>query len=141
MPGPRFRSVDDYLAAQPEAARLLLEQVRRILRQSLPAAEETISYGMPTYRLRGAVVLYFAGWKKHYSIYPAGERLVAELGDALAPYHIEKSTIRFPLHEPVPAALIESIARLRAREVAGRGTADPSPAQKSGGRRRRDTGR
>ena len=65
-------------------------------------------------------VLYFAGWKQHYSLYPAGARLVAEFQNELAPYEISKGTIRFPLAEPVPVKLITRIARFRAKEAAGR---------------------
>jgi len=63
------------------------------------------------------VVLYFAGWKKHYSLYPCGPRIVAAFKEKLEPYEVQKSTIRFPLSEPVPASLIAGIAKLRAREA------------------------
>jgi len=65
-------------------------------------------------------VIYFAGWKTHYSLYPCGARIVAAFKEKLAPYKIQKSTIRFPLSEPVPATLIAGIAKLRAKEAAGR---------------------
>jgi uncharacterized protein YdhG (YjbR/CyaY superfamily) len=64
-------------------------------------------------------VIYFAGWKRHYSLYPATRRLVAAFKDELAPYEVnDKGTIRFPLSEPVPVKLIEAIATFRAKEVA-----------------------
>src|SRR5262249_43818559 len=88
-----------------------------------PDAEESISYQIPTYRLPAGPVLYFAGWKAHYSLYPATARLVAALGDELAPYELSKGTIRFPLSGPVPPRLIERIARLRAKEAAERARA------------------
>jgi uncharacterized protein YdhG (YjbR/CyaY superfamily) len=65
-------------------------------------------------------VLYFAGWKQHYSLYPANAHLVAALKDDLAPYELSKGTIRFLLSEPVPVKLIERIAKFRAKEVAER---------------------
>jgi uncharacterized protein YdhG (YjbR/CyaY superfamily) len=79
-----------------------------------------ISYKIPAYKLHGGIALYFAGWKQHYSLYPAGERLVAALKDQLASYKVSKGTIRFPLSEPVPVRLIERIARFRAKEAAQR---------------------
>ncbi len=115
-----FQSVDDYIASQPEAARATLERVRSAIRKAVPAAEETISYNMPTYKLHGEATLYFAGWKRHYSLYPATARILAAFKDELAAYEIDKSTIRFPLSEPVPANLIGRIAKFRANEVAGR---------------------
>jgi uncharacterized protein YdhG (YjbR/CyaY superfamily) len=112
-----FESVDDYIAAQPDAVQAILKRVRRTIRKAVPGAEEGISYQIPTYKLRGGAVLYFAGWKKHYSLYPASKRVVAALGAALAPYQVEKGTIRFPLSAPVPVALIARFAKLRAKEA------------------------
>lgn len=84
---------------------------------ALPGALEVISYKMPSYEVNGFNVLYFAGWKKHYSLYPAGERVVAAFQAELAAYEVSKGTIRFPLGEPVPVNLIERIAEFRAKEV------------------------
>jgi uncharacterized protein YdhG (YjbR/CyaY superfamily) len=120
MAKTNFKSVDDYIAAQPEAVRDLLERVRTIIRKALPAAEEVISYQIPAYKLHGAAVIYFAGWKQHYSIYPATAPVVAALEKDLAPYERSKGTIRFPLSRRVPARLIARIAKLRAQEVADR---------------------
>ena len=69
---------------------------------------------MPTYKLRGATVLQFAGWKSHFSLYAATPPVVAAFRDELKPYAIEKGTIRFPFARPVPERLIERIARFRA---------------------------
>ena len=120
MAASDFKSVDEYIASQPEAARDTLERVRRAIREAVPKAEETISYKIPTYKIRGDAALYFAGWKRHYSLYPASERLVAEFREELAPYEVNKGTIRFPLSQPVPVKLIARIAKFRAKEVAGR---------------------
>jgi uncharacterized protein YdhG (YjbR/CyaY superfamily) len=79
-----------------------------------------ISYQIPTYKLHGRPVLYFAGWTQHYSLYPSTHRLVSAFKDDLAPYEVSKGTIRFLLSEPVPVKLIEGIAKFRAKEVAER---------------------
>ncbi|MGD0731183.1 MAG: DUF1801 domain-containing protein [Terracidiphilus sp.] len=123
MAAKDFKSVDEYISSQPEAVRGGLELVRKAIRRALPGADEGIAYKMPTYKLHGELVLHFAGWKQFYSLYPAGERLVTAFGDELAPYKINKSTIRFPFSEPVPVKLIERIAKFRAREAAERGKA------------------
>lgn len=115
-----FTSVDDYIDAQPDHVRSVLNRVRSIIRKALPKAEEVISYQIPAYKLDGERVIFFAGWKQHYSLYPAGDRLVAAFKDELAPYKISKGTIRFPLSEPIPAKLIERIAKFRAKEIAER---------------------
>ena len=112
-----FQSVDEYIAAQLEPVRVKLTRVRSAIRKAVPAAEEVISYNMPTYKLDGARLLYFAVWKQHYGIYAATAQVVAAFRDELAPYEIDKGTIRFPLSEPVPVKLIGRIAKFRAKEV------------------------
>ena len=111
-----FASVDEYIAAQPEAARGVLRRVRSAIRRAVPAAEETISYQIPAYKMQGGRVLYFAGWKRHFSLYPASARLLAEFKGELTVYEVEKATIRFPLSGAVPVKLIERIAKFRAAE-------------------------
>jgi len=115
-----FKSVDEYIASQPEAVQGVLNCVRGIIRKAVPGAEESISYQIPTYKLHGERVIYFAGWKQHYSLYPATGNLVAAFKDELAPYKISKGTIRFPLSQPIPVKLIESVAKFRAKEAAGK---------------------
>jgi len=112
-----IESVDEYIAAQPEAAQQALELVRTAIRKAVPKAEESITYKMPTYKMHGERLIYFAGWKQHYSLYPATKRLIATLKNDLKPYEVVKSTVRFSLAEPVPAKLIERIAKFRAKEV------------------------
>ena len=113
-----FKSVDEYIAAQPAAAQGVLERVRSAIRKAVPGAEEVISYQIPAYKLHGDRVLYFAAWKQHYSLYPATGRVIAAFKDDLAPYQVNKSTIRFPLSQRVPVRLIQRIAKFRAKEVA-----------------------
>jgi len=118
-----FKSVDEYIATHPEAVQVILHRVRSTIRKALPRAEEVISYQIPTYKLHGGAVLYFAGWKQHYSLYPATDHLVAAFEGDLAPYKVNKGTIRFPLSQPVPVKLIERIAKFRANEAAERARA------------------
>jgi uncharacterized protein YdhG (YjbR/CyaY superfamily) len=120
MRKPAIDSVERYIAAQPENTRAVLSRVRQILRRALPQAEETISYGMPAYRVHGRIAIYLAGWKQHYSLYPAIGGLQEEFREELARYQTSKGTIRFPLDEPPPARLIARIAKFRANAVAER---------------------
>lgn len=113
-----FRSVEEYLAAQPAETQPILAQVRQAIRKALPDAEELISYQIPAYRVNGRVSVYFAGWQAHYSIYPASKALVAAFSGRLENGELRGSTLRFPLAEPVPADLIGEIAQFRAAEVA-----------------------
>lgn len=120
MAKPGFRTVGEYIAAQPEAVQRILRRVRSAIRAAVPRADEVISYKIPTYKLHGDAVLYFAAWKQHYSIYPASERMIAAFKDELASCEVNKGTIRFALSEPVPAKLIGRLAKFRAKEVAER---------------------
>ncbi len=110
-------SVEDYIAAQPTEIQALLERVRSTIRKAVPKADETITYKIPTYKLNGEVVIYFAAWKKHYSLYPASGPLIAELKEELAGYEIEKGTIRLTYLQPVPVKLIGRIVKFRAMEA------------------------
>src|SRR5579863_9408098 len=112
------KSVDEYLAAQPEAVRLKLEQVRTAIRRAVPEAVEGIGYRIPGYKLRGKPMLYFAGFKEHYSLFAASGTFFAALEDELKGYEIRKGTVQFPLTKPVPVKLIERIAKLRAAGIA-----------------------
>jgi uncharacterized protein YdhG (YjbR/CyaY superfamily) len=132
-----FKSVDEYLASQPPAVRRTLTRVRNTIRKAVPGADETISYGIPAYKLQGRTVLYFAGWTEHYSVYPYGDRIAAAFGDELEKYKVSKGTIRFPLAEPVPVTLIEGIAKLRAAEVAERAKPKAASRKQKGAARRR----
>jgi uncharacterized protein YdhG (YjbR/CyaY superfamily) len=120
MASTTYKSVDDYIAAQPKDAQPVLQQVRRTIRKALPGAVEVISYQVPTYKVNGGYVVYFAGWKEHYSLYPASDKLVAAFKDELTPYRVSKGTLRFPLSEQVPVKLIERVTRFLAGEAAER---------------------
>jgi uncharacterized protein YdhG (YjbR/CyaY superfamily) len=117
--------MDEYLATLHEDVRAVLLRVRAVIRKALPEAAEAISYQIPTFKVGGRPVIHFAGWKEHYSLYPANGPLLAALKTELMPYRVSKGTIRFPLGEPVPVGLIARIAKLRAQEVADRVSLKP----------------
>jgi uncharacterized protein YdhG (YjbR/CyaY superfamily) len=112
----KFTTVDEYVASFPPETRAILEKVRRTMRSAAPGTEETISYGIPTFTLDGRYLIYFAGWKRHISIYPI-PRGDEALERDLAPFVAAKGTLRFPLDKPIPYDLIERItaAAVRAR--------------------------
>src|ERR1700693_1036034 len=112
------KSVDEYIAAQPEAVRPKLDQVRAAIRRAVPQAVEGIGYRMPGYKLRGKPMLYFAGFKEHYSLFAASGTFFAALEDELKGYELRKGTVHFPLSKPVPVKLIGRIANLRAAGLA-----------------------
>lgn len=117
----KLGSVREYIASKPKESRAALEAVRRAIRKAIPAAQEGLAYQMPAYTLDGVGVLYFAGWKAHYSLYPASDALTAAFAKELAPYERTRGTLKFPLSEPVPVRLIEKIAKFRAQQVTSGG--------------------
>jgi len=120
MAKSQIASVDAYIATCSEEVRPVLERVRATIRKAVPKADESISYQIPSYKLGGEIVLYFAGWKNHFSVYPATDGIVEEFADELAGYEISKGTIRFPLSRPVPVGLIARLAKFRAKLAVAR---------------------
>ncbi len=102
-------TVEEYILAQEEDFRPRLWEVRALFRKALPEAEECISWAMPTYR-KGKNLIHFAAAKKHLGIYPGSEATVF-FAHELEGYSVSKGTIRIPWSAPLPAALLEKIAR------------------------------
>ncbi len=116
MPAPI--SVEDYLAALPEAPRAALETLRTTIRDAAPEANETISYGMPAFELDGRILVWYAAFTNHCSLYPASAKVLEAHGEALKPYFSGKGTIRFTPDKPLPPALVKRIVKTRIEENA-----------------------
>ena len=110
----KFTTIDGYLASLPRDSRMIVEEIRRIVKDRVPAAVETISYQLPAFKL-DKVFIYFAAFKKHIGIYPPvkGD---STLQKALLPYRGEKNNLKFPLDEPIPYDLIGRVAVALSRE-------------------------
>lgn len=103
------QSIDEYISAQEEKDQPRLREIRAVLKNALPEAEERISWSMPTY-WKGRNIIHFAAAKKHLGIYPGGEATEA-FAEELSDYDISKGTIRIPYDQPLPAELIGKIAK------------------------------
>ena len=103
------KDIDEYIALQDERIQPRLSEIRSILKTALPEAEERISWSMPTY-WKGRNIIHFAASKKHLGLYPGGEA-TAIFADDLSDFSVSKGTIRLPYDKPLPADLIEKIAR------------------------------
>jgi uncharacterized protein YdhG (YjbR/CyaY superfamily) len=114
-----YTTVDDYVAAATYDVEPRLHDMRRVIREALPDAQETISYNIPAYKQHGVVVVQFAGYPEHTSLnfFPTAGAF-ARFDAELAPYKTSKSAIRFPLDEPLPLDLIGDIASFRLAEAA-----------------------
>jgi uncharacterized protein YdhG (YjbR/CyaY superfamily) len=120
------KTVDEYLSLFPEAQRNVLQQIRETIKQAAPTAEETVSYGMPAYKLNG-VLVYFGGFKNHCSFFPAGSSLIKQFSSELKGYNTSKGTIQFQLAEPIPFKLISKMVRERVKQNAAKQKAKSKP--------------
>ena len=109
-------TVEGYLASLEPDARVAMETIRRAVKSIAPEATETISYRMPAFKDRGRILVYYAAFADHCSIYPASEGVKESLGDALTPYFSGKGTIRFSLDEPIPIAFVKKVVKARLAE-------------------------
>ena len=110
------RTVDEYIDRQDAALQPRLREMRALLRQALPEAEERISWSMPTY-WKGRNIIHFAAAKGHLGLYPGGEATGVFAGE-LKGFEVSKGTLRLPYDQPLPAELITRIARWCLQEYA-----------------------
>ncbi|HHT26547.1 MAG TPA: hypothetical protein GXZ82_04795 [Firmicutes bacterium] len=106
--GETPKTLDEYIAAQPEAVQPLLEQIRAAIRAALPDAQERISWRMPTYWQKHNII-HFAAFKDHISIYP-GDEAIRHFAYRLIDYKTSKGTWQLPFDKPLPLDLIAEIA-------------------------------
>src|SRR5258708_39573473 len=131
MDNTDYKSEDAPISTFPKGVQATLQGAPRPIRKAVPAADEVVGYQIPGYKLRGARVIYFAGWKEHYSLYPVSAGLVKSFKATLPPHEVRKDTLRLPLSKPVPVKLIEHIAKTRAKEAAKSSRAAPPRATKT----------
>ena len=109
-----FANVDEYIASFPPEVQAVLEQLRQVVRDAAPRAQEVISYRMPALKQNGMLV-YYAAFRNHIGFYPP-IRGDARLQKAASPYAGEKGNLRFPLDRPIPFDLIKRLTKLRAKQ-------------------------
>jgi uncharacterized protein YdhG (YjbR/CyaY superfamily) len=106
-------AVEAYLAKVPEPARTTLEKVRATIRSAVPKeTTEGLSYGMPAFRYKGALVGY-AAFKDHCSFFPMSASLIDTMKDELKGYRTSKGTLQFAMDRPLPAALLKKMVKAR----------------------------
>ena len=110
-----IKNIDDYLAHQPEKVREALENLRQIIRDTAPEAEEVISYGIPAFKY-GGMLVYFAAYKKHCSLFAGNGALTEQMKMELKAYKTSKGTIQFTVEKPLPDELVKQIVITRMKE-------------------------
>jgi uncharacterized protein YdhG (YjbR/CyaY superfamily) len=113
-------SVEAYLASLPRDQRTVLEGIRATIRAAAPDATEQISYGIPGFKAGGRVLLSYAAFKRHFSLFPASQAVRDALGEEITPFLAGKGTIRFTAADPLPADLVTRIVAVRLAENAAR---------------------
>jgi uncharacterized protein YdhG (YjbR/CyaY superfamily) len=113
-------SVDAYLASLQDDQRTVLEALRTTIRAAAPEATEQISYGMPAFKLDGRLLVSYAAFKRHFSLFPASEAVRVALGEEVTPFLAGKGTLRFTAADPLPADLVTRIVAVRVTENAAR---------------------
>jgi uncharacterized protein YdhG (YjbR/CyaY superfamily) len=110
------KDIDDYIARFPLDTQEVLEQIRVTIKKVVPEAEETISYGIPTFNLNGTYLIYFAAYKNHIGLYPVPSA-IEKVDKDFASYKTSgKGTIQFPLNKPMPYDLIRRIVAFCVQE-------------------------
>lgn len=108
--------VEKYINGFPKEVQDILIKIQNLIQSLVPNANQTISYGLPTFKLNGKNLVYFGGWQKHIGFYPTPSG-TDKFQHQLKPYKSGKGSIQFPLNQPMPYALIKDIVKFRVAEI------------------------
>ena len=111
----QFKTIDEYIKASPKDVQSILQRLRLTIQKAAPEAVETISYHMPTFKLNGKGLVYFAAFKNHIGFYPIPSGIEA-FKKELSRYKQGKGSVQFPIDKPIPYDLVRRIVRFRAKE-------------------------
>ncbi|MEH7238897.1 iron chaperone [Bacillus sp. JJ1562] len=108
------KSIDEYILQYPQEIQEIVKTIRKVIKESVPNAEEKISYGMPTFVLHGNLV-HFAAFKNHIGFYPTPSG-INKFKQELSGYKTSKAAVQFPIGKPIPYELISKIVKFRVDE-------------------------
>ncbi|NLJ00274.1 MAG: hypothetical protein GX371_03870 [Bacteroidales bacterium] len=113
-----YETIDQYIRAYPGEVQERLDMLRRLVHETVPEVEESISYQMPAFRYKGKILLYFAAYSNHIGVY-ATPRANEAYADQLATmgFKTSKGTIQLPFNKPIPVELLCDIARFKASSI------------------------
>ncbi|WP_199121427.1 iron chaperone [Pedobacter sp. ASV28] len=108
------KSMDEYIANFPVESQVILQEIREVIKSIVPQAKETISYAIPTFKLNGNLV-HFAAYKNHIGFYPGAAGIDA-FRNEISSYKSSRGAIQFPIHQPMPIALIKKMVEFRVNQ-------------------------
>ncbi len=108
------KNIDEFIAEYPDDVQKVLKKIRATIKKAAPNADETINYGIPTFTLNGNLV-HFSAFKKHVGFYPTPSG-IGKFKKELSKYEGAKGSVKFPLDQPIPYALIAKIVKFRVKE-------------------------
>lgn len=115
MANKKYENIDEYIDSFPKESQLVLKKISQTIKKAEPKLTEGISYGIPTFYLYGKYSVYFAGYKNHFSIYPATTEAAEKAG--LSDYKVSKGTLKFLASKPIPYEKIAKFVKIRVNEV------------------------
>jgi uncharacterized protein YdhG (YjbR/CyaY superfamily) len=113
-----FESIDEYIKTFPAEVQKILEKMRRTIQKAAPEAEETISYQIPTFKLKGRSLVHFAAFRKHIGLYPPAPK---EFKKEVSSFEGPKGNLKFPIDKPIPYDLVTRIVLFRRKVLENRG--------------------
>jgi uncharacterized protein YdhG (YjbR/CyaY superfamily) len=111
----KFETVDQYISTFPESVQAILQEIRKVMKENAPEAEELISYQIPAFKYHG-MLIYYSAYQKHVSVSTAPFAVFEVFKNELSAYKRSKSTVQFPLNQPVPYKLIGEMTKFRVKE-------------------------
>jgi uncharacterized protein YdhG (YjbR/CyaY superfamily) len=114
MDNQKYKTIDEYVNAAAKEVQPVLQELRQVIHEAAPAAQEVISYNMPAFKQNG-VLVYFAAFKNHIGFFPTSSG-VAAFTKELSSYDTSKGTVRFPLDEAIPYDFVAKIVKFRVQE-------------------------
>jgi uncharacterized protein YdhG (YjbR/CyaY superfamily) len=108
-------TVDQYLSVLPAAQKVLLQNLRKTIKESAPEAEELISYQIPTYKYHGPLV-HFAAFENHCSLIVVSKTVMDHFKNELGAFKTSGRTVHFHAAQPLPEKLVKAILKMRLKE-------------------------
>lgn len=116
MKPPAYPTIEGYISAQPPDVAKALNRLQQLVEKTAPAAVPCISYGMPAYRYKGRMLLYFAAFTNHCSLFPGSKDVLTVFEKELKSFKTHNGTIQFTVSKPLPATLVQQIIRYRMQQ-------------------------